>query len=117
MSERDRDLFDDLPYGGEPPSQRHSDTSREAAKRIKKRVGPLHHKVLKFLMQTGGATDEEMQRGIPMAANTQRPRRCELVELGRVMDSGRRRLTGARRDAVVWQISSEGGERGNETVP
>lgn len=104
----DRDLFGNpLPYGGEPPSQRHSATSRAAAKRIKGRVGPLHLQVEAYLRQTGGATDEEMQAGIPMPANTQRPRRCELMEWGRVVDSGWRRNTQAKREAVVWKLARE----------
>jgi hypothetical protein len=104
MIDRERDLFGDLPYGGEPPSQRHSDTSRAAAARIKKRVGPLHIQLLNFLAEVGSATDEEMQDGIPMPANTQRPRRCELCQMGRIKDSGLRRLTDAKREAVVWQL-------------
>lgn len=92
-------------FGGEPPSQRHSETSRAAAAQIKKRIGPLHAAVLAYLAGVNGATDEEMQRGIPMAANTQRPRRRELELMGRVMDSGRRRLTASRRDAVVWILA------------
>jgi hypothetical protein len=99
-----RDLFGNLPYGGEPPSQRHSDTSRAAAAQIKKRIGPLHHQLIAFLHNVGGATDEEMQTGIPMAANTQRPRRCELQAIDRIEDSGMRRLTRSRREAVVWRL-------------
>src|SRR5262245_358276 len=102
-----RDLFGGvhrLPYGGDPPEQRHSETSRAAARQIKKRIGPLHIEVLKSLAQ-GPATDEEMQVGIPMAANTQRPRRCELQALNRIEDSGLRRLTRARREAVAWRLS------------
>jgi hypothetical protein len=92
-----------MPYAGEPPSQRHSDTSRAAAAAIKKRIGPLHLEILDFLA-TGGATDEEMQISIPMAANTQRPRRCELTAMGRIEDSGLRRLTKSRREAVIWRL-------------
>ena len=92
-------------FGGEPPSQRHSETSRAAAARIKKRIGPLHARLLAHLARVGGATDEEMQRDIPMAANTQRPRRRELQLMGRVMNSGRRRLTASRSDAVVWILA------------
>ena len=36
------DLFGRAPYNGEPPSQKHSDTSRRAAAQIKYRVGDLH---------------------------------------------------------------------------
>ncbi len=93
-----------FPYGGEPPAQQHSDTSKAAASRIKKQVGPMHIKVLQFLADIDGATDEQMQDQIPMSPNTQRPRRCELTQMGRIEDSGRRGLTKAGREAVVWRL-------------
>lgn len=96
------DLFG--PYGGEPPSVRHSETSQAAASGIKKQVGPLHRRLLAHLEGVSGATDEEMQRDLPMGANTQRPRRRELELMGRIVDSGGRRLTQSRRQAVVWRI-------------
>lgn len=93
-------------YDGNPPSQRHSATSRAAASRIKKRIGPLHLQIIKFLTEHPlGATDEQMQAEIPMGANTQRPRRVELTQLGRVVDGGRRKLTASKREAVVWVIA------------
>jgi hypothetical protein len=94
-------------FGGEPPSQRHSDTSRAAAAGIKHRIGPLHLKVIAFLSGRAGATDEEMQLEIPMPANTQRPRRRELELMGRVVDSGRRRLTRSGCEAVIWVLNSK----------
>jgi hypothetical protein len=105
MSDEQKDLFGYPLYGGKPPSQKHSETSRAAAERIKSRIGPLHAEVVEFLKShAGGATDEEMQRDIPMPANTQRPRRVELTEMGRIVDSNRRKLTRSKRHAVVWVL-------------
>ena len=99
------DLFGYPLYDGEPPSQKHSDTSRAAASQIKHKIGPLHHQIMDYLERNPqGATDERMQSDIPMAANTQRPRRVELTQLGRVIDAGRRDVTRARRAAVVWTL-------------
>lgn len=94
-------------FGGEPPSQRHSETSRAAAAAIKQRIGPLHLKLIKYLRGRDGATDEEMQADIPMPANTQRPRRRELELMGEIIDSGRVRLTHSRRLAVIWKLAPQ----------
>lgn len=103
-----RDLFGDTSYdlyGGEPPSQTHSATSRAAAAQIKQRIGPMHLQIIKYLTEhPHGATDEQMQAAIPMGANTQRPRRVELTKLGRVVDSGRCERGASRREAVVWVL-------------
>jgi hypothetical protein len=54
---------------------------------------------------TDGLTDEEMQAKTGMNPSTQRPRRCELVEMGKVRDSGSTRRTKSGRKAVVWVIA------------
>ena len=84
------------------PYQRHSATSRAAAERIEPKIGTKRAIVLAFL-RNGPATDEEMQRGIPMGANTQRPRRIELVAARLIRDSGRTRATSGGDQAVVWE--------------
>ena len=85
------------------PYQRHSATSRAAAIGIAPRAGTKRAQVLDFLRShKEGATDEEMQECIPMSANTQRPRRCELVAAKFIKDSGRTRKTVGGDDAVVW---------------
>jgi hypothetical protein len=106
-TDKQPDLFGDYTlYDGRPPSQKHSDTSRAAADRIRHRIGPLHREIIAFLTNAvQGATDEQMQADIPMPANTQRPRRVELTQEGIVMDSGRRKLTDSRREAVVWILA------------
>ena len=86
--------------------QRHgqSTTSRDAAEAIAPRAGTLRHRVLVYLAACGplGATDEEVQRDLRMAPNTERPRRVELTDAGLVVDSGQRRACRSGRMAVVW---------------
>jgi len=96
------DFYDGV-YDGDPPAQRHSPTSIEAALSIAPRIGALHRELIAWL--TGRpSTDEEMQDGCDMPANTQRPRRRELQLAGYVEDSGRTRLTRSGRYAVVWRL-------------
>jgi hypothetical protein len=49
-----------------------------------------------------GSTDEELQEVLDMGANTQRPRRRELVQEGKVQMSGKRRRTNLNRWSIVW---------------
>lgn len=88
--------------------QRHSDTSRSAARNIESSASTLRAKVYRFLSVSGeyGATDEELQIALEMNPSTQRPRRIELVEKGLVKDSGRVRKTRSKRNAVVWTVQS-----------
>lgn len=96
------DLFRD--YAPEPPAQAHSRTSRDAAEQIEPAAETLRRQVLHRLILLGssGATDEELQMFLVMNPSTERPRRIELVEMGLVKDSGRRRRTLSGRNAVVW---------------
>ncbi len=50
------------------------------------------------------STDEEIATALSMEGNSVRPRRIELVERGLVRDSGDRRLTKAKRNAIVWEL-------------
>ena len=87
------------------PAQQHSVTSMQAADALDaKRLNALHRQVLAFLRQRGdlGATDEEMQLGIPMAPSTQRPRRVELARRGLLVEAGVRKTT-SNRNATVWR--------------
>lgn len=88
----------------EPPAQRHSLTSTEAAERIRPDANTLRMAVYRHLLAAGddGLTDEQMQEGIPMQPSTQRPRRIELVGMGLARDSGRTRPTRSGRKATVW---------------
>ncbi len=89
------------------PSVAGSGTSRAAASAIKSSAGTLRGIVLDYIRARGemGATDEEIQEGIPMAPNTQRPRRVELCTLGLIVEAGTR-ATRSGRQAVVWQVAN-----------
>jgi len=61
--------------------------------------------VLMVIQQsTHGRTDEEIQRMLKLNPSTQRPRRIELVQAGKVRDSGRTRKTKSGRAATVWEV-------------
>jgi hypothetical protein len=79
-------------------------TAREKLAEPPRYEGASRDQVLQYITQCGtfGATDEEVQVQIPMPANTQRPRRIELVRRGLVVDSGRTRRTASGVAAVVW---------------
>lgn len=91
-------------YDGRPPAQP-IDTSRAAADQITSNTGKLRAQALAWITDAGddGLTDEQGIARSGMAANTWRPRRVELVQSGRVVDSGARRRTRSGRLAVVWK--------------
>lgn len=104
------DMFTDCqnersPYGGDPPSQKHSGTSQAAAAQIKYKVGDLHRAILSHLLEVGGATDEQLMDALDMGGNTERPRRRELQLMGYIEDSGKTAVTRSGRSAVVWILS------------
>lgn len=92
-------------YDGRPPAQA-SDTSRAAADQITASTGKLRAQTLAWIADAGdeGLTDEQGIARSGLAANTWRPRRVELVQAGRVVDSGARRRTRSGRFAVVWKV-------------
>jgi hypothetical protein len=90
-------------YRGEPPCVSHSETSKEAAKKIKPVTGELHNRIMDFLDDhPEGATDEQLIDLLGIAANTLRPRRRELQLAEKIKDSGLTRLTKSGRNATVW---------------
>ncbi|MFA4972932.1 MAG: hypothetical protein WC683_09980 [bacterium] len=103
------DLFDGTAraYSGGPPCVSHSVTSVEAAESIDHTRTGGRACLLRFLLDQAnhGATDEEMQTATGMNPSTQRPRRCELVEMGKVRDSSNTRPTKSGRKAVVWVLN------------
>lgn len=83
-------------------SRERRNTSKEAALSIEPCAATLRAKVLAFIQESGGATDEQIQDALEMNPSTERPRRGELVEAGSVVDSGTTRKTRSGRWAVVW---------------
>lgn len=114
MSAADQLTLDDA------PAVAHSETSRAAAHSIvsdKARLlmlvylairsaGPVRHRIVHAPdgVWEGGRTDEELIEVTGLPANTARPRRVQLVQQGRVRDSGQRRPGRSGRMATVWEI-------------
>jgi len=97
-------------YDGEPPHE-DVDTSIAAAKKILPDVGTIQREVFEYFKNCSseGSTDEQMfdSLGRLTQQNTYRPRRRELVLMGFLVDSGRRKANRSGRDAVVWQIRDD----------
>lgn len=89
-----------------PPARHNAPagTSEVAAKRIAGHAKNLRARVLAFIIGRGphGATDDEGEAVLGIKCQTYTPRRGELVALGLVVDSGRRRNTASGRPAAVW---------------
>lgn len=94
------------------PSQSHSETSQDAARRIVPASVTLRARVLDSIRHAGsaGMTDDEIQTELKMNPSTQRPRRIELVAAGLVYDSLHTRPTASGREAVVWVAAAVQGE-------
>lgn len=65
-------------------------------------------RILAYLeARVAGATDEEIALDLGMPANSLRPRRLELVHMGRVRDSGRKRRLASGNEGTVWERCDE----------
>lgn len=91
-------------------------TRAEALLKAQTNAARDRRRVLRFVVERGGATDDEMQRQLPplepgtmpgIAGNSQRPRRFELVQAGILVDSGAKRSTVSGTPAVVWKLTGE----------
>lgn len=85
----------------------HPQTSVEAAYRALGRSGTCRRRIL-FALSLSPMTDEEMQFHLRMGANTQRPRRIELVRLGMVTASENQRRSISGSWSIVWAITPLG---------
>jgi hypothetical protein len=88
---------------GQPPAQPVA-TSVAAADAIKPCADTLRARVLDYIREQGktGATDDEIQVALNMNGSTQRPRRVELFQAGKICMAPMMRKTRAGRNANVW---------------
>ena len=99
----------DMKGGVLPPHQSHSETSTSAALSIAPKFGTMTRDVLVNLTKyPSGLTDEEAQNIMGMQGNSYRPCRVTLMDRGFVADTGDRRKTNQRKDAVVWTVTLDG---------
>jgi hypothetical protein len=99
------DLF---AYAPPPVRHDHPETSYAAADAIAPVTGKLRQVVYAFAVERGtyGFTDAEMFDAFPeKPENSVRPRRIELQQAGRLIDSGKRRANGRGRQCVVWMVA------------
>lgn len=90
------------------PHKRGSETSKAAAGKMTTAATTQAARVYAFIVQRGleGATDQEIQDGLGLTGDSERPRRRGLQKIGLINDSGKTRKSPAGRDSVVW-ISKE----------
>lgn len=82
-----------------------TDTEKLAAYRVMPRTGSQRRRVLDYLFDSDGHTDDELQQRVcPGAA----ARRNELRDGGWVKDSGRRRDTSKGGVGIVWVVTNRG---------
>jgi len=96
-------MFDAQPYGGLPGHVADSDTSRDAAVSMLPNVGTKRRVIYDWLVDFP-STDDELEAATGWRHQTVSARRRELVMLGLVVDSGKRRETSSGRAATVWEV-------------
>ena len=78
-------------------------TSALAALNALPKSGSKRRRVYEYLKQTGGATDEEIERALGISGNTVRPTRGSLVKDKFVVATELERPTLAGNMAIVWK--------------
>lgn len=79
------------------------DTRLESWKQIQPHIGPLQQKVLNFIKQNNGASDEDIRLGLNMLSGSQCARRTELWHKGLIKKSGRTKMSTAGRKVIIWE--------------
>lgn len=91
------------PVYEENPPHNDTDTSIAAAKKQLSKAAQDRARISAFLAFMP-STDEELCVRLKMDPNTERPRRWELSEAGKIVDSGKRRKTRTGSPAIVWKV-------------
>ena len=84
------------------PSQIH-DTSIEAKERIETRAGVLRSKCL-LALEKGNYTADQVAALIGESVLSIRPRFTELLQDGKILDTGIRSKNESGRNAIVWRL-------------
>lgn len=100
--------FDYDQYGGRPPHVRNSDTSREAAESVLDDARRIRGVVYMRIASSGlvGMTCDEVEEAMNGRHQTISARIKELLNEGRIIDSGKRRATRSKRQARVYLATS-----------
>jgi hypothetical protein len=84
-----------------PPSQGHSEPSVKAAISMRPKANTLRDRIYQYLTTYGPATDDEIRMGLGLDGNTARPRRIELVAMGKVTAAGKGKSSRGNQ-ATLW---------------
>lgn len=84
------------------PGAQPRDTSHEAAGEAARTAPLLRARALAVLERSNGLTADEVAGRMGESILSVRPRLTELSRLGKVRDSGARRLNASGRPAIVW---------------
>ena len=102
IERRDRAEAKEPTLWDQPPSQPTA-TSKAAATEIAPAAANLRERVFGWLELNGPATDEAIANGCALNPSTERPRRIELVAMGRVRSSLHLGVTSSGRKALLWE--------------
>jgi hypothetical protein len=98
------------PYGGQPPFQAQSATSRAAAEAIMATYRTLRERVYRYIASCGdyGSTDDELEVFFAQVSInlTVAVRRVELEQMGFVRQAGRQRTTRSGHAAEVYVVTA-----------
>lgn len=81
-------------------------TSRDAARTLHAPTREEHYRLILAALASApeGLTDQELQDVTGIGESSERPRRGELAEQGRIVLTGKKRKTRAGKVADVWGI-------------
>ncbi len=94
-------------YAGGPPEEPkdRAGTSHAAARSVRLTANTMRDRVYKAVRDSAdGFTDDDIEKATGFRHQTASARRRELVLLGMIVDSGRRRSTRSGRTAAVWVV-------------
>lgn len=92
--------MDGLPY------QAHSATSKAAAENFQPKAAGARRQVYDFIAAHPGSSDDQIQIGLKMKGNTQRPRRVELEAAGLIRQVGTA-TTATGNEAVTYVVTDK----------
>lgn len=88
------------------PGYKDDQTSKEAAEAIAGRVHLLRNRCLTALTQSP-MTADEVSVAIGESVLSTRPRITELLQLGKIEDTGDRRANASGRRAKIWKVIND----------
>ena len=91
-------------YQGKPPFVAGSETSEQAAESMTACSATIRERVFRYIYESGtnGSTCDEAEAALMCTHQTVSARIWEMSNRHWILDSGRRRKTRNKRDAVVW---------------